>query len=128
MSWDIVYHNTEPLNYKIGDMWPAPHHSDSPVISKYYLEHFAKVRPPLMVVLPSVHCKNGDLFLIDRGASDDPDKKGWRVVINGPLEDGKKPDITMEPSINCVGSYHGYIRQGTITDDCDGRTYPSDVP
>ena len=31
--------------------------------------------------------------------------------------------VTVQPSINLPGQYHGYIQNGQITDDCEGRTY-----
>ncbi len=37
---------------------------------------------------------------------------------------GEWPNVTITPSINCPGSYHGWIRDGVITDDCEGRTFP----
>lgn len=37
---------------------------------------------------------------------------------------GEPPRITVAPSINEVGVFHGFIRDGLITDDVEGRTYP----
>ncbi len=130
MPWPITYYDRQPDNYKIGDMWLAPEWANSPFLSGYYLEHIEKRRPPLMICLPSVHDPRGDLFLIDRYAVGDVKKKGWRITIKGKLVSGVQPQITLAPSINCVGSYHGYIRAGHITDDVEGRTYPqgSDAP
>lgn len=125
MPWTITYRDKEPEDYKIGDMWPALGWANSNMLSNKYKNEAAGKRPPLMVILPSIHSEYGDRFIVDRGASDDPDNKGWDVVIVGELKDGETPDITLSPSINCVGSYHGYIRNGIITDDCEGRTYKS---
>lgn len=36
---------------------------------------------------------------------------------------GDLPNVTVTPSINMVGVYHGWIQNGVITDDCDGRTF-----
>lgn len=36
---------------------------------------------------------------------------------------GDPPRITVSPSINEVGIWHGYIRDGMITDDVEGRAY-----
>lgn len=41
---------------------------------------------------------------------------GWNVV-------GDPPNLTITPSINCSGVYHGYITNGVITDDCEGRKF-----
>lgn len=127
MAWQIVYHAEEPQEWQVGDMWPVPHWANSNIISKRYKEEYSKTRPPLKVILPSSHSKHGDIFLIDRFASDDPNEKGWEVILVGELVDGQTPDITLKPSINCVGSYHGYITNGVITDDCEKRSYPDIV-
>lgn len=36
---------------------------------------------------------------------------------------GVAPEITAHPSINYVGLYHGYVRDGFVTDDVDGRKF-----
>jgi hypothetical protein len=123
MAWHIVYHAQEPAEWKVGDMWPVPEWANSNVISERYKNGASKTRPPLKVILPD-STPAGSPFIIDRGATDDPTNRGWLVTIVGELMDGQTPDITLEPSINCVGYYHGYIRNGVITDDCDGRKFP----
>ena len=67
-----------------------------------------------------------------------PDGKAWCVmmpggqewVVYGPSSNGKPwdvkgtpPDITAHPSIGILPYYHGYIRGGVITEDCDGRKF-----
>ena len=126
MPWNITYHAAQPDNAQIGDMWPAPEWAKSNAISRRYRNTYSKTRPPLMVVLPSVYCEEGDFFLIDRVASSKANDKGWEVRLQGELVDGQQPDITLKPSINCVGSYHGHIRNGVITDDCEGRKYDTE--
>jgi hypothetical protein len=37
---------------------------------------------------------------------------------------GEPPRITVTPSINEVDIWHGYIRDGMVTDDVEGRPYP----
>ena len=124
MPWEVVYHAAEPADWKVGDMWPAPEWTNSDIIGERYRTVYSKSRPPLMVVVPSVHSTQGALFLVDRRGHASPKGEGWAVVINGPLVVGQRPDVTLMPSINCVGSYHGYIRNGIIADDCEGRKYP----
>jgi hypothetical protein len=46
-------------------------------------------------------------------------KSGWRVT-------GVPPRLTVTPSINCHGVYHGYLTDGVITDECEGRKYTED--
>lgn len=41
---------------------------------------------------------------------------GW--TMTGPLE-----ALTVTPSINAVGSYHGFVTAGVISDDCEGRKF-----
>lgn len=36
---------------------------------------------------------------------------------------GAPPNVTVHPSINVVGVYHGWIRDGVISDDVEGRTF-----
>lgn len=130
MSWNITYHDQRPAEPKIGDMWPiggSTSHIEQQkgFCSEYYRLHWATKRPPLMVALPH-KWPDGQvgytLFMIDSPASDDPTKKGWSVQ-HGELRHGQQPDITLSPSINIVGHYHGWIRNGVITDDCEGRTF-----
>ncbi len=40
---------------------------------------------------------------------------------------GTPPIISVTPSINHVGFYHGYLKNGVITEDAEGRTFP-DIP
>lgn len=44
---------------------------------------------------------------------------GWSVS-------GDAPSITVSPSINVGGVYHGFIQNGVITDDCEGRQFRLD--
>lgn len=36
---------------------------------------------------------------------------------------GTIPNITATPSINCVGVYHGFVTNGEVTEDCEGRKF-----
>ena len=123
MPWDLTYHAGEPDEPKVGDIWAAPDWEKSNIISDRYKAEWAGKRPPLMVCLPSKHDPHGDRFLLDRCAGGAKDRKGWKITIKGELVPGEKPNITVHPSINCIGSYHGHIKNGRITDDCEGRTY-----
>lgn len=42
---------------------------------------------------------------------------GWSVS-------GTAPSVTLSPSVNIGGGWHGYIRDGVISDDVSGRTFP----
>jgi hypothetical protein len=90
-------------------------------LSAHYKNNVASIRKPLVVKLPTnpyTHVEDtgpgGVLFWIDMGFSDGT---GWEVS-------GEAPTLTLTPSINYEHGYHGYIKNGVITDDCEGRTYP----
>lgn len=127
MAWKLVYHSYEPEDACVGDVWDAPDWAGSNIISERYKHETVHDRPPLMCLLPSKYDPRGDRFLLDRVAGDNGRRKGWDITIVGDLVPGETPDITLHPSVNCEGSWHGYIRNGEITDDCEGRTYPEGV-
>lgn len=39
---------------------------------------------------------------------------GWEIT-------GEPPKVTIRPSINHVGVYHGYLTDGVLSDDLEGR-------
>lgn len=96
-------------------------------LSEHYRNSVAATRKPLVVKLPTNPYDNaadadigGVLFWVDQGFSDG---SGWQVS-------GEAPNLTLSPSVNMIGgnhrqgSYHGWIKNGVISDDCEGRTYP----
>lgn len=103
---------------QIGDMWFAPWLVEDarPVVENYlstrYIEQSMEHRLPLIVRLPGAID-----FCIDSCADSEGGERGWVVM-------GDPPNITMSPSINVLGTYHGFIRGGVITDDCEGRRFP----
>lgn len=67
-----------------------------------------------------------------------PDGKVWALMmpsgtewlIYGPASGGGKwviqgdlPKITVSPSIHQIGSFHGFVHNGVITDDCEGKKF-----
>lgn len=46
-------------------------------------------------------------------------ESGWTVI-------GEPPNCTAMPSVNSEGYFHGWLRNGALTDDCEGRTFPAD--
>lgn len=84
-------------------------------LSDYYRENNAH-RLPLFVVLPTFwpFLIDGKCHSTERGYYG-----GWTVT-------GEPTNLTVHPSINIGGSYHGYITNGVLTDDCEGRTYSSE--
>ena len=105
---------------KVGDMWFSKWRlEDMPhFISPYYFQHWASKRPPLDIALPSSegwgyvqHCI--DMRTISNGV---PNENGWVVT-------GEPENITVSPSINLVGIYHGWLQNGVLSEDCEGRVY-----
>lgn len=58
-----------------------------------------------------------------------PGKVIWRMAeppTDGGLPwklTGDLPFITAEPSINYTGRYHGWVTNGVVSDDCEGRLF-----
>lgn len=107
-----------------GDMWFAPamlQHEFSlkfGLSAEYHRDWFGK-RPPIFVMLPC-----GSWFCVDGAAHEDGSPtlpvhgQGWTVT-------GEAPRITVSPSINAVGRYHGWLLDGVLSDDCEGRAFPT---
>jgi hypothetical protein len=54
------------------------------------------------------------------------DGRSFDGTTYGPgwVRTGEPPRVTVTPSVNIVGAYHGYLRDGVLTDDLEGRIYP----
>ncbi len=70
-------------------------------------------RKSLFVSLP-----DGVVWGIDQPASNSKNNSGWLVT-------GEAPNITARPSI-AVHNYHGWLTNGVLSDDLEGRTYKED--
>ena len=111
---------------KIGDMFfgPYPHELYDEqwrsvkftfrYLSQFYHENNAQ-RRPLAIVLPGNYlfcldgqCWNSDLEPANYG--------GWTVT-------GEPPNITVSPSINLGGLYHGFLQNGVLGEDVESRKY-----
>jgi len=132
MSWQlklIEYTGQDARTIPVGSIWYADakvlseesdDHLDWPDffasrkrLSDYYLTNNTH-RLPLLVMLPKA-----GVFCVDSKCWDQNGMHGgWTVTGTAPL-------ITVSPSINVVGVYHGFIQNGVLTDDCEGRTYPA---
>lgn len=60
-----------------------------------------------------------------------PSKTIWRMNhpgTNGHMwqVSGEIPNVTAHPSINFVGIYHGWVQNGVVSDDCEGRRFSQD--
>lgn len=111
MPWPLKLHEKRPENPAPGDCWWVPDYYPHG-LSRQYRERNAH-RPPLMVRFP-----DGLEFCIDVGLGDG---NGWDVR-------GEVANLTVTPSIRHTHhdrpGYHGYITNGVITDDCEGRQFP----
>ena len=106
---------------RVGDMWFAPYLLEYPEghifrpAAKYYTRNSG--RPPLVVCLPALAggrvdwCVDGPPWIGGKPTGD-----GWDVS-------GEPPLITVSPSVNIHGCYHGFIQNGVISDDCENRKY-----
>ena len=107
------------MDAQIGDCWYLPEHARAYFIehqsSRQYREEWADKRPPIVVQLPP-----GFPFFPDEfyGRPENVERNGWAVT--GSIEDGS---LVLSPSINCVGSYHGFIQNGLVSDDVEGRHF-----
>lgn len=78
-------------------------------LSQYYYRDWFGKRPPINITCPGRHAP----WCPDSGASNG---HGWQVT-------GTLPLITVTPSIG-MPQYHGWLNNGVLSDDLEGRTYP----
>lgn len=121
MPWPLVLLSTGKLfdadeRTPIGSCWFEDLYLDYEGISPKYKADWLGKRLPLVVVLPG-----WNTFCVDLRARN---QAGWHG--DGWTVTGTAPLITLTPSINLVGSYHGFIQNGVITDDCEGRKFLPD--
>ena len=105
----------------VGAMFPIPDGADMTEwpwylasdkrLSEHYFKNNAH-RRALFVVLPG-----RVLFVIDGQCQKDGQSYGGWCVS------GQAPLITVNPSINIHGAYHGFLQNGVISDDCEGRSF-----
>ncbi|MDB5057204.1 MAG: hypothetical protein JWO59_676 [Chloroflexi bacterium] len=120
MSWQCRLIEIDPdmpcdfQTMEIGTMWygPIEYAGHDSIMGEDYKRNRAGQRP-LWIRLPGnvVHCIDGASYNNGQWGA------GWTVT-------GDPPNITVSPSINHIGIYHGWIRGGVVTDDCEGRAYP----
>lgn len=119
MRWKCFLVDSKPYLgdefYRPGAMWFGERSADPFTYDMWPSDEFMNSsRKPLYVLLPS-NARYLEYFFIDM--KDYEDKGGWRYT-------GTPPIITVTPSINCVGRYHGYVQDGYVSKDVEGRTYP----
>src|ERR1019366_7910654 len=105
-----------------GDMWltevlkggeDGSYYCDEGRLSDEYLANYLAKRLPLVVAIPFTHRETGkpDIvrFGIDTSTSSDNRRHGWTVT-------GEAPNITVTPSINLVGIWHGWLKDGILSE------------
>jgi len=133
MSWecklvDVELKHYNGADYPVGTMFYGPTQEEIEADSKrekfngwfrlqaLHLSEYYKAnnshRRPLFVILPDkiLWCIDGCCW------SNGEHYGGWTVT-------GEAPNITVQPSINIGGAYHGWLQNGVISDDCEGRKY-----
>ena len=131
MGWKCFILDGPPRNgtsdYQPGAMWIGDTDPRNPTEDANWnfvpsIEYLAGTMKPWWIALPGPSYtiegeehKTLQYFALGQRASGNP--TGW--VISG-----KPPNITITPSIDCVGRYHGFVRDGIITPDCEGRLFP----
>ncbi len=103
-----------PHEAKIGDCWYRAFTGD--VIEENFSPDYVANRRPKGILPLWVQLPDGPMCLDLRYNA----PQGWTVS-------GTPPNITVSPSINVIGYYHGWIRNGEISNDIEGRTYPEEV-
>lgn len=81
-------------------------------LGAHYLRDWAATRLPLMIFTPAGWWSPDQRALNEQGWHGE----GWKVT-------GTVPQITATPSINFPGRYHGFVQNGVLTDDCEGRKF-----
>jgi hypothetical protein len=105
---------------KVGDMFYAPtNEEDWGHTIRFEMKHLGEFyyqnnvhRRPLFVILPGPAWFSIDGQARNAGVFHD----AWTVA-------GEAPNITVTPSINLNGTYHGFLQNGIISDDVEGRKY-----
>lgn len=137
MSWNCrlienpeldEYGNVDLKKRQVGDMWYldlSEEELKERHLTKYYWEHNSS-RKPIVLALPILYyggpeagyymginpfVVDGQCFNTSQGYYD-----GWTV-------NGVPPLLTISPSINMVDRYHGWLQNGVLSDDVDGRKY-----
>lgn len=97
---------THLTEQELAEWWRCRHLTD-----QYYSDN--SKRPPLVILLPgkTYFVADSKCFSLEKGYYD-----GWKVV-------GDPANLTIAPSVNFKGAYHGYITNGIIGNDVEGRKF-----
>lgn len=118
-AWDTFNFEDESTPWPpVGAMWYTHSMPTTPdefpgLAPEYWRDHFP-ARRPIVVMMPSKNAYGeivGFPFTVDSKQRDEHGYKdcGWTVT-------GDIPNVTVSPSINAVGIYHGWLQNGVISD------------
>lgn len=117
MPWACKLIEYDPATkLEIGDMFFANEHLQNSESLKHLSASYLSQTPnrkPLWVMTPG-GCWCVDEKPFSGGKYQDG---GWTVT-------GEAPNITARPSINFPGNYHGWLTNGILSNDLEGRIYP----
>lgn len=125
MSWqlnEVPWPPTEDYKPKVGDCFRIPldyKYPDGDTYEDNFNSHLSpEFRSSGRREAYFVYCPyspgSASPWPVDFNASDS--SNGWTVT-------GLFPNITVRPSINFVKSYHGWLTDGILSDDTEGRTF-----
>lgn len=118
MAWKLNLINPEtdrPLGKQVGDCWYQPRYDEEVYKNNLWSNEYKAYRAgggtrlPLVIKLPG-----RDDWCIDFKPANEGGN-GWHVT-------GEPPEISCSPSI-MTREYHGWVQNGYLTDDTDGRRY-----
>lgn len=116
--------NVEFARRQVGDMWyldlPEEELRKRELTEQYWRDN-APRRKPVVLALPILYyggIRGVTPFLVDGKCFDSS-----RGHYDGWIVTGEAPVLTVSPSIHMVGRYHGWLREGVLSDDVDGRTF-----
>lgn len=123
MSWvcRLVDAPTEVDRRTPGVLFYAPWLRERTSLSVQYRRDWADKRDPICLVIPGYGptCLDQEYYPYTPGQ----ERCGWTITGDAPL-------LTASPSLG-IGSrdgggwwYHGWLRNGVLSDDVDGRVFP----
>jgi hypothetical protein len=124
MAWPVTFvgHGWPDRPFTVGEAWTVEIDDMRGLskLSQHYRRIWADKRKPLVVMCPRAW------WCVDEAPTNSPEAS-WIVAVDiAQLVPGTLlTSLDVTPSINIDGIYHGWVRNGVITDDCEGRTFPS---
>lgn len=127
MSWQtkLVEYSGDWTDHRVGDVFWGPTVEECAPNTKWepllrlYARHLSAYyyvnnshRLCLFIIMPGLvpFCVDGQTW--NHGVHEG----GWTVT-------GEPEALTVTPSINLIGVYHGFLTAGVISDDCETRVY-----